>query len=54
MNNQECKIRSEIINTKSSEPSFYPYNIKKNKYSGSCNSITDPYAKYVFLMLSKT
>ena len=27
MNNQECKIRPEIININSNEPSFYPYSI---------------------------
>ena len=43
MNNQECKIRSEIINT--NEPMFYPYSIKINKCKGSCNTINDPYAK---------
>ena len=45
MSNQECKIRSEIINVNSNEPSFYPYSIKVNKCNGSCNSINDPYAK---------
>ena len=44
MNNQECKIRPEIININSNEPSFYPYSILVNKRSGSCNSINDPYA----------
>ena len=43
MNNQECKIR--LININSNEPIFYPYIIKVNKCSGSCNSINDPYAK---------
>ena len=28
MNNQKCKIRTEIINLNTSEPMFYPYNIK--------------------------
>ena len=27
MNNQECKIRSEIINVSTNEPMFYPYSI---------------------------
>ena len=45
MNNQECRIRPEIINIKSNEPTFYPYSIKVNKYSGSCSNINDPYAK---------
>ena len=45
MNNQECKIRPEIININSSKPLFYPYTIKVNKCSGSCNNINDPYSK---------
>ena len=31
MNNQECKIRPEIINLNTNEPLFYPYSIKINK-----------------------
>ena len=45
MNNEECKIRSEIINVNPNEPMFYPYSITINKYKGSCNTINDPYAK---------
>ena len=45
MNNQECKIRPEIININTNEPLFYPYSIKINKRKGSCNTINDPYAK---------
>ena len=45
MNNQVCKIRSEIIDINSNEPTFYPNSININKYSGSCNNINDPYAK---------
>ena len=45
MNNQECKVRSEIININSNEPLFYPYSVKIDKCSGSCNNIDDPYAK---------
>ena len=45
MNNQECKIRSEIINVDTNKPIFYPYNIKINKCRGSYNTINDPYAK---------
>ena len=36
MNNQDVNIN---------EPVFYPYSIKVNKCSGSCNNINDPYAK---------
>ena len=45
MNNLECKIRPEIVNVNSGEPIFYPYSVKANKYSSSCNNINDPYAK---------
>ena len=45
MNNQECKIRPEIVNVNSNEPIFYPYSIRTSKCSGSCNNINDPYAK---------
>ena len=46
VNNQECKIRPEIININRNEPLFYPYSIKVNKCSGSCDNINDPYAKF--------
>ena len=45
MNNQECKIRAEIINLNTNEPLFYSYSIKINKCKGSCNTINDPYVK---------
>ena len=45
MNNQECKIRSEITNVNTIEPMFYPYSITLNKWKGSCNTFIDPYAK---------
>ena len=45
MNNQECKIRSKIINVNTNEPVLYPFSIKVNKYSGRCNNINDLYAK---------
>ena len=45
VNNQECKIRPQIININRNEPLFYPDSIKINKCSGSCNNITDPYSK---------
>ena len=45
MNNQECKARPKIIDVNNNEPVFYPYSIKINKCSGSCNNINDPYAK---------
>ena len=45
MNNQKSKIRTKIIDINNNEPIFYPYSIKINKCSGSCNSVNDPYAK---------
>ena len=45
INNQECKVRPEIININSHEPSFYPYSVKISKCSGSCDNINDPYAR---------
>ena len=42
MKNQEWKLRPEII---SNEPIFYPFSIKTNKCSGSCNNINVPYSK---------
>ena len=35
MTNQEFKVRAEIININSNEPSFYLYSIIVNKCSGS-------------------
>ena len=45
MNNQECKIRPEIVNVNTNEHLFYPYSITINKCKGSCNTINDSYAK---------
>ena len=45
MNNQECKVRPEIINVNSNEPVFYPFSIKTSKCSDSCNNINDPNTK---------
>ena len=53
MNNQECKVRSEIANVNSNESVFYPFNVKTSKCSGSCNNINDPYAKFCVLGVAK-
>ena len=45
INNQECKVRPEIVDVSSNNPIFYPFSVKINRYSGNCNSINDPYAK---------
>ena len=44
-NNQGSKTRTKIININNNEPVFYPFSIKVNKCSGSCNNINDPYSK---------
>ena len=54
MNNQVCRIRPEIINVNSNEPSFYPYSIKMNKCSSSCNNLMIHIQNYVSLKLVKT
>ena len=66
MSNQACNARPEIINVNSNNPAFYPFSIKKSKFSGNCNNINDPYAKIcvpdvlkslnvkVFNLMSKT
>ena len=45
INNQECKVRPEIVNVNSKEPVFFPFSIKTSKCSGSCNNINNPFAK---------
>ena len=45
MNNQACNVKPEIINVNTGEPVFHPFSIKTSKCSGSCNNISDPYAK---------
>ena len=53
MNNQECKVRPQIVNVNSKEPVFFPFCIKTGKCSGSCNNINDPYKKLCVPMLLK-
>ena len=45
LENEECKVRPEIVNINSNNPIFYPFSIKINKCSGNCNNINDPYAR---------
>ena len=45
MNNQECKVRPEIVNINSNKPIFYLFSVKINRCSGNCNNINDPYAR---------
>ena len=45
MNNQEYKVRLEIVNVNSKESVCFPFSIKTSKWSGTCNNIDEPYAK---------
>ena len=45
MNNQECKIRPEIVNVNSDEHVFFTFSIESSECSGSCNNINVSYAK---------
>ena len=45
INNQECKVRLQIVKVSSDESVFFLHTIKTSKCSGSYNSINDPYAK---------
>ena len=53
MKNQYCKSRLEIVNANSNKSVFHPFSIKTSRCSGSCNSITDPYAKLCVLDIVK-
>ena len=54
MNNQERKVRSEIVNVNSNEPLFYLYSIKINKCRAIVIVLMTQMLNYVFLMLLKT
>ena len=45
MNNQECKVRLQIVNVNGYDPVFFPYSVKTSKCSGSCNNIDNPLSK---------
>ena len=45
MNNQECKVRQEFVNVNSNEAIFYPFSIKINRCSCSCDNTSDLFAK---------
>ena len=49
MNNQECKVRPQIVNVSGDNPVLLPFSIKTSKCSGSCNSINNPHAKLCVL-----
>ena len=43
MNNQECKVKSQIVNVNGDDPVFFPFSIKTSKCSGSCRNIINPF-----------
>ena len=45
MNNQERRVRPQIVNLNRDEPVFFPFSVKRSKCSGSCNSINNPFGK---------
>ena len=45
MINQKCMPRPKIIDVNTNDPVFYPYSIKVNKCSGTCNNINNPHGK---------
>ena len=53
INNQECKVRPQIVNVNSEEPVFFLFRIKTSKCSGSCNDVNDLYAKLCVLHVVK-
>ena len=43
MKNQKCETRTKIIDINNNEPMLYPFSIKVNKCTGSCNDINSSY-----------
>ena len=39
VNNQECKLRSEIVDVNSNEPLFYPYSLFYPLYPSLCQEL---------------
>ena len=45
MNNQECRVRPQIVNINTDDPVFFLFSIKTSKRRGSCDNTNDPYAE---------
>ena len=45
MNDQECKVRPQVVNVNGDNPTLFPFSIKTGKCSGSCNNTNNPCAK---------
>ena len=54
MNNQECKVRPEIVNVNSDEPVFFPFSIKTSNAAVVVIISMIYMQNGVFLMLLKT
>ena len=54
INNQKWKIRLQIININSNEPSFYPYSIEKIHVVVVAITLMIHMQNYVFMILLKT
>ena len=50
LKNQECKVRPKIVDINSNNPVFYPFSIKINKCSGSCNILIIHMQNFVLLI----
>ena len=48
MDNQECKVRPEIVNVNGAELVFFLFSINISKFSGSCNNTNNQYEKLCF------
>ena len=43
--NQQCKVKTKIVDVSSNNLIFYPLSVKVNRYSGNCNNINNPYRR---------
>ena len=43
--NQECKVRSKIVDVSSNNLIFHPFSVKVNRCSGNSNNINNPHAR---------
>ena len=45
INNEECKVRPQIVDTDGDDSAFFPFSIKISKCSGSCDNINNQCTK---------
>ena len=45
VNNQEGKVRPQIVNGNRDDPVFFLFSVRTSKCSGSCKNINNPCAK---------